>query len=64
MIERTDVVAVDELAGFVRTASAADSDKGDLVTEFALYLCDRRGFPLARRSPGSPEPQHGFLPLE
>ena len=43
---------------------ACDSDDGDLVTVLPLYLCDRRGFSLAGRSPGSPEPEDDILAIE
>ena len=44
--------------------SARKADEGDLVTEFFLHRCDRRGFCSAAYSPGSPEPDDHVLALE
>ena len=61
MIETTDAIVVDELIDRIQIISPRDTDEGDVGSVLCLDLCDRRGFTLAGRSPGCPEPQQHVL---
>jgi hypothetical protein len=51
----------DEILGCFLTVSTGNTNKGDLIAELALYLCDRRGFTNAAASPRRPEPKQEIV---
>jgi len=61
VLERIDVVVVDEPVDLLEGVSASYADKDDIGTVSFLDLCDRRGFTLTQRSPRRPEPQQHIL---
>lgn len=62
--KRVDPKGIDELVDRAELVPAGDADEIDRVTIKLVYLCDRRGFRDAGRSPGRPEPEHRVGPLE
>ena len=59
-----EVVFYEDLHRANVVGSARKAEEGDLVTEFLLHRCDRRGFCTTARSPGSPEPDDCVLASE
>lgn len=61
VVERANVVVIDELVDRIQTISPGNADEDDVGSVYRLYLYDRRGFKLASRSPRRPEPQQHVL---
>jgi hypothetical protein len=61
VLKRSDIEIFYEVDNRFEGVSARNTDERDVSAVLSLYLCDRRGFSSADRSPGRPEPQQQVL---
>ena len=64
MVDTVDGEVVDELFDSADIVATGDTDDQDVVAVDLVDLCDRRGFCLARGSPGGPEPEDDVAALD
>jgi len=64
VIKRADTIRLNEVLHVAHGVTTGNTNDVDLIAVLLVCVCDRRRFPLTRRSPGRPEPEHCVLALE